>query len=63
MLEFEIQSMSCGHCVSAVTQAVRDIDPQARVDVDLPTHQVRVQTEVPRDKVVAALTEAGYPPQ
>jgi copper chaperone len=63
MLEFDIQSMSCGHCVHAVTQAVREIDPQARVDVDLSAHKVRVQTEQPRDKVVAALTEAGYPPQ
>lgn len=63
MLEFDIQSVSCGHCVSAVTQAVREVDPQARVDVDLPSHKVRVQTDQPRDKVVAALTEAGYPPQ
>ncbi len=62
MLEFDIRSMSCGHCVGAVTQAVREIDPDARVDVDLPTHKVRVQTDQPRDKLVAALTEAGYPP-
>lgn len=62
MLEFDIRSMSCGHCVGAVTQAVRELDPEARVDVDLPTHKVRVQTDQPRDKVVAALTEAGYPP-
>ncbi len=63
MLEFEIQSMTCGHCVSAVTQALRELDPQARVDVDLLSHKVRVQTEQPRDKVMAALTEAGYPPR
>jgi copper chaperone len=62
MLEFDIRSMSCGHCVGAVTQAVREIDPNARVDVDLPTHKVRVQSDQPRDKLVAALTEAGYPP-
>ena len=62
MLEFDIRSMSCGHCVGAVTQAVREIDPDAHVDVDLPTHKVRVQTDQPRDKLVAALTEAGYPP-
>ena len=29
MLEFNIQAMSCGHCVKAITEAVHEVDPQA----------------------------------
>ena len=62
MIEFTIESMSCGHCVSVVTRAVKSADPQARVEVDLPTHKVRVETTEDRETVAAALEEAGYPP-
>lgn len=62
MLEFAIASLSCGHCVRAVTEAVHEVDPGARVDVDLGAKQVKVETTAARDRVVAALVEAGYPP-
>ena len=63
MLAYRIEDMTCGHCVSAITRAVRDIDAGARVDVDLATHLVRIQTN--HDDAAqfgAAITEAGYTP-
>ena len=51
MIEFRVEAMSCGHCVSMVTKAVMSVDPAARVDVDLAAKAVRVET-----------VEAGYPP-
>ena len=62
MQEFKLPDMSCGHCVKAVTEAVHEVDPQARVEVDLATKQARVESTQPRDKLAAALTEAGYAP-
>lgn len=62
MLEFDIQSMTCGHCASVVTQAVKATDPDARVDIDLPRHRVQVETKAPRETIAAALSEAGYQP-
>lgn len=62
MLEFDIASLSCGHCARAVTEAVHELDPAARVDVDLARKHVQVQTAAPREQVAAKLTEAGYPP-
>ena len=62
MLEFDIRSMTCGHCASVVTQAVKATDPDAKVDVDLPRHKVQVETMVPRETIAAALSEAGYRP-
>ena len=40
---FKVRGMSCGHCVRAVTQALQARDPQARVQVDLGTGEVRVE--------------------
>lgn len=62
MLELTIESMTCGHCVSAVTRAIEAVDPSAQVAIDLPTHRVKVETAAPREQVVAALVDAGYEP-
>jgi len=62
VIQFNVQAMSCGHCAAAVTQAVKSIDPQAKVDVDLGSHTVRVETDSARDAIAKALADAGYPP-
>jgi copper chaperone len=62
-MEFNVPAMSCGHCVGAVTQAVKSLDPAAQVSVDLPSKKVVVQSSQDRQAVAAALAEAGYPAQ
>ena len=62
MIQFNIPQMSCGHCVRAVTEAVQEVDPQAKVDVDLASKKVSVESQADRQKIVAALSEAGYAP-
>ena len=57
---FQVQGMSCGHCVSAVTQAVKSVDPQAQVKVDLGSGQVEVQSERDRAALAKAIEEEGY---
>jgi copper chaperone len=62
MIIFEIPDMTCGHCVRAVTEAVKAADPAAEVAIDLASHRVQVQSSAPRATLVAQLTEAGYAP-
>jgi copper chaperone len=62
MLEFEVQAMSCGHCVGVITKAITALDPAAKVQCELPSHRVLVTTARPRAEVAHALKEAGYPP-
>lgn len=57
---FQVQGMSCGHCVGAVTQAVKSVDPAAEVKVDLATGQVQVQSEQDHASIAQAITEEGY---
>jgi copper chaperone len=63
MVTFEVQDMSCGHCVSSITKAVRAMDPTAQVTVDLATHRVQVEsTESDMTKLGDVIREAGYTP-
>jgi copper chaperone len=57
---FQVQGMSCGHCVGAVTQAVKSVDPQAEVKVDLATGTVDVQSQQDRAAIAKAIEEEGY---
>lgn len=61
MTELNVQNMTCGHCVSAVTRAVKSIDPSAAVQVDLEKARVRVDGRAEVDRLIGALEEAGYP--
>jgi copper chaperone len=62
MIQFNIPQMSCGHCVKAVTEAVKEVDPRALVEVDLASKQVSVESHADRQKIVESLAEAGYAP-
>ena len=55
-----VQGMTCGHCVRAVTEAIRAEDPGAEVAVDLATGTVRATTALPRARVAALVAEEGY---
>jgi copper chaperone len=57
---FDVQGMTCGHCARAVTEAVRRLDPQAAVEIDLQSGRVVVQAAAPRERVAEAIREEGY---
>nr|WP_297352427.1 cation transporter [uncultured Caldimonas sp.] len=57
---FQVQGMSCGHCVRAVTQAVQQLDPQAKVNVQLEQGTVEVDSNQPRAAIAKAIAEEGY---
>ena len=57
---FQVQGMSCGHCANAVTQAVKSVDPQAEVKVDLATGRVDVQSQQDHAALARAIEEEGY---
>lgn len=60
MPTFNVQGMSCGHCVKAIIQAVQAKDPAADVQVDLSARTVQVQSSLPVNAVVEVIKEEGY---
>lgn len=61
-MEFILPTMTCGHCVKAVTEAVQALDPSAQVSIDLPSHRLQVATAQSAEAVKVALIDAGYEP-
>ncbi|HEY0488675.1 MAG TPA: heavy-metal-associated domain-containing protein [Telluria sp.] len=61
MMKFSIPDMSCGHCSGVITKAIKDIDSTATVDFDMAARTATVNTSAGPDKVLGALSEAGYP--
>jgi copper chaperone len=58
---YEIDGMTCEHCVRSVTEEVSEVPGVARVEVDLRSGRMVVQgTAVDDAAVRAAVDEAGY---
>jgi copper chaperone len=62
MIELTLPTMTCGHCVRSVTETVQRVDAAATVQIDLPTHHVRIDSQQPAALFAAALSEEGYAP-
>ena len=60
MVELKVEGMTCNHCVSAVTQAVRRIDSSARINVDLVANRVWVESVAGEEEIKTAIADAGY---
>lgn len=59
-IDLKVEGMTCGHCVKAVTKAVKAKDPAAEVEVDLASGKLTAHTALGRDAVAAAVTGEGY---
>lgn len=59
---FNVVGMTCGHCVAAVTSEVSRIDGVTKVEVDLTSGAVTVESDRPVDPnaFAAAIDEAGF---
>jgi copper chaperone len=57
---FNVQGMTCGHCERSVTNAIKQLDPQAEVRIDRPQNRVEVDSTASREKIAAAIREEGY---
>lgn len=63
MIAFQVQDMTCGHCVGTITQAVKEADPQAEVKIDLQQHRVEIDaSKLTAQELQTAITQAGYTP-
>ena len=57
---FTVEGMSCGHCEKAVTQALLNLDAQAKVVIDRSQNKVEVDSDQTREALAQAIVEEGY---
>lgn len=62
-VKIAVPDMTCGGCASAVERAVKRVDAQAAVSVDLASKIVRIDSSAPAGQLTAAIEEAGFTPE
>ncbi len=63
MITFEVNDMSCNHCVNSITKAVQAVDGDAAVRVDLASHRVEIDPgAADAQQLKAAISDAGFTP-
>jgi copper chaperone len=63
MVAFHVSDMTCTRCVKAITQAIKEMDPTARVHIDLATLLVEVDGgRASARQLSDAILAAGYAP-
>ena len=60
MQTFKVDGMTFGGCVGAVTRAVQTVDKDAKVEVDLASKTVKVDSNVSPLQIIDVITNAGF---
>jgi copper chaperone len=61
MLSLKVSGMTCGGCINAVTKAIQAKDAQAKVEVDLASQMVNLETSLSAAQAGQIITDAGFP--
>ncbi len=59
-MKFQVQGMTCNHCVKAIGAALTALDPDAVVTVDLAAGTVEATGGFDAARAIAAIEAAGY---
>ena len=62
MIELTVNDMTCGGCVASITRVVQGLDPDAKVDADVESRRVKIDSVIDTEAVIAAIAHAGYHP-
>lgn len=61
-MELEVKDMTCGHCAGAITKAVKEVDAQANVDINVVDRTVLIESAHDAADFLSAIEDAGYTP-
>ncbi len=61
MYVLKVEGMTCGGCASRVTKAIKAVDDNANVDIDLKNKTVRIDASADVAALTSAVIAAGYP--
>lgn len=59
-----VKDMTCGHCAGVITEAIKNLDKAAHINIDLNSKVVDIDTKkLDEDAVMDAIADEGYEPQ
>lgn len=60
MYELNVTGMTCQGCVKSVTNALKNIDANANVQIDLANSLVKIDSKASKDQLIVAIEDAGF---
>ena len=60
MHRFKVSGMTCGHCERAVINAIKALDAEAEIQVDLASGSVQVDSRLDEAAIRQVIEEEGY---
>ena len=60
MLEFQVEDMISNLCAGTISDAIKTVDQDAVVEIDLAEHLVRIDSAMAADDIESAIRNAGY---
>lgn len=59
-MEIKVSGMTCGGCVRSVTNALKTLDNNASVEVNLESQNIKLQTTKSAEEVKGTIEDAGF---
>lgn len=59
-LQFNVPNMACGSCAKTITNAVKSVDQNAKIEANPKTKNVDVETDASETSIKEAIKGAGY---
>lgn len=61
MYTFKVPKMSCGGCANTITNALRQVDESAIIEINLADKIVKIDSPKSETELMLAMTNVGYP--
>lgn len=58
---FDVEDITCDSCTDKIQNAIRAVDPTARVEVNRADSRVRVEGLLTESQAIAAIRGVGFP--
>jgi len=60
MTTFLIKNMSCGSCAKHITHAVKALDPDAELAIDIPARKINITSNKSTDELANTIKALDY---
>ncbi len=60
-LQLKVPNISCGGCVSTITEAIKKVDSNATVQGNSQAKTISVETQSSETEIKTAMANIGYP--
>ena len=59
-LKLKVSNIACSGCAETITESIKTMEPDAKVDVDVDAKTVTVVSAASEETIKQAITAAGY---